>query len=196
MKIAIFGGSFNPVHLGHTSLAQRVAATGVVDEVWLMPSPLNPLKSGAQDALLDYPTRLRLARLATAQMRQVHVSDFEGSLPRPSYTSRTLLDLRRTYPEHTFSLLIGEDNWRHFDRWYRSDLIRRTTPLLVYGRDLGGVTLFRPDGSSERLQGQFPLYPVSGTALREAFAQGNLDFCRRWLNGHVLRYIQRHNLYT
>lgn len=195
MRVALFGGSFNPIHRGHTSLAQKVVQTGVVDEVWVMPSPLNPLKQQRAD-LLDFEVRLHLCRLATAQIPHLRVCDVEGRLPLPSYTWRTLSALREQYPAHEFSLLIGEDNWQHFDCWREAAAIRQSTSLLVYGRQTCGLTLHRPDGSSVLLSRRLPLYPVSSTALRAALATADIPFCRQWLNGHVLRYILAHHLYS
>lgn len=195
MNVAVFGGSFNPIHRGHTSLIRQVLRTDVVDEVWLMPSPLNPLKQAAQSDLLPYDLRLRLARMATAQMPRVHVSDAESRLPLPSYTFRTLQSLRRDFPSHCFFLLIGEDNWQRFNHWRNAEEIRRTTPILVYGRETGGLALHRPNDTERMLDNQTPLFPVSGTAIRGAIRAGQRDFCRQWLNGHVWRYIERHALY-
>lgn len=195
MKIAIFGGSFNPVHLGHTALAQRVAATGVVDEVWLTPSPLNPLKQDRQQELCDYPTRLHLARLATAGLPGVNVCDIEGSLPQPSYTCDTLKALRAAHPDIAFYLLIGDDNWRRFAQWRNADEIRLTTPILVYGRRDEGITLHLPDGTTKRVEGDFPLYPISGTMLRNAFRSDSLIFCKQWLHPDVYQYLYEHGTY-
>lgn len=195
MRIALFGGSFNPIHRGHTSIAQKVVQTGVVDEVWVMPSPLNPLKQRRTD-ILDFEQRLHLCRLATAQTSHLRVCDVEGRLPLPSYTWRTLSALRNQYPSHEFSLLIGEDNWQHFDYWREASAIRQSTSLLVYGRQTHGLALHRPDGSSILVSNRLPLYPVSSTVLRAALAQTDIPFCRQWINGHVLRYILRHRLYS
>lgn len=195
MNIAVFGGSFNPIHRGHTSLMRQVLRTDAVDEVWLMPSPLNPLKQEAHADLLPYDLRLRLARMATAQMPRVHVSDTESRLPLPSYTFRTLQTLRHDFPSHRFLLLIGEDNWQRFDHWRNAEEIRSTTPILVYGRKTGGLVLHNPDNTGRMMDCRMPLFPVSGTAIRAAIRAGKHDFCRQWINGHVWRYIERHALY-
>ena len=136
MRIGIFGGSFNPIHLGHTTLAAYICEQGLVDEVWLMVSPQNPLKRDL--TLLDENERLAMARLAVAPYPMLRACDFEFGLPRPSYTYHTLLALRAAYPEHEFSLIIGEDNWQCFDRWYRGEDIARETPIIVYPRELEG----------------------------------------------------------
>ena len=110
MKIGIYGGSFNPIHKGHTELAASLVLQGLVDELWLLVSPLNPLKQGATSDIAEYEHRLNMARLATENIEGVKVSDFERHLPLPSYTITTLNELRKAYPEHEFVLVIGADN--------------------------------------------------------------------------------------
>ena len=131
-RIGIFGGSFNPIHLGHTALAAYICEQGLVDEVWLMVSPQNPLKRDL--TLLDENERLTMARLAVASYPMLKACDFEFTLPRPSYTYHTLQALRAAYPECEFSLIIGEDNGQCFNRWYRGEDIARETPIIVYPR--------------------------------------------------------------
>ena len=97
-RIGIFGGSFNPIHLGHLAVAQRVVDQGLVDEVWLMVSPQNPLKQAATD-LAPEQDRLALARQAVEDFPHIVAADFEMQLPRPSYTWRTMEALRHHYPE-------------------------------------------------------------------------------------------------
>ena len=108
IRTAVFGGSFNPVHYGHINLAKEILRQDLADEVWLMVSPRNPLKQQAD--LLDEQTRLRLTRLALADVPGVFASDDEFSLPRPSYTWKTLDALRGKYPDRAFFLVIGGDN--------------------------------------------------------------------------------------
>ena len=132
-RIGLFGGSFNPVHLGHTALAAYVCEQGLVDEVWMMVSPQNPLKQNLE--LLDEQHRLAMMQLAVAPYPALKACDFEFHLPRPSYTYHTLQALRTAFPDNTFSLIIGEDNWENFHRWYRGEEILRETPVIVYPRE-------------------------------------------------------------
>ena len=136
-RIGIFGGSFNPIHLGHTALASYICEQGMVDEVWLMVSPQNPLKR--DHTLLDENERLAMARLATAPYPMLKACDFEFTLPRPSYTYHTLQALRTAYPDCEFILIIGEDNWQCFNRWYRGEDIARETPIIIYPRKAEGL---------------------------------------------------------
>jgi len=133
MNIGLFGGSFNPIHVGHISLAQQLLQLAGLDEVWLMVSPQNPLKQGSSD-LLDDQLRFEMAQQALKDVRGVKACDYELHLPKPSYTWNTLQHLQEDYPDHQFTLLIGGDNWQNFHRWYRADDIIRNYPIVVYPR--------------------------------------------------------------
>ena len=199
-RIGIFGGSFNPVHLGHTALAAYICDQGLVDEVWMMVSPQNPLKQNL--ALLDEEHRLAMLKLAVAPYPTLQACDFEFHLPRPSYTYHTLQALRKAYPDYEFSLIIGEDNWQHFDRWYRSMEILSETPIIVYPRD----SVENLDLSMERKEQLStiksqptilenpPLFPFSSTEVRNTLAAGN-DISHM-LHPDVAAYIKEHKLYT
>ena len=157
-NIGIFGGSFNPIHCGHIALARETMRRHGLDEIWLMVSPQNPLKRQAD--LLSDDERLRLARKALEGVEGIRACDFEFGLPRPSYTWNTLEALRMAHPDCRFSLIIGGDNWLHFDRWYRADDIRTHYPIIVYPRR----------GSSTRLDA--PLFDVSSTEIRRRVSAG------------------------
>lgn len=159
-SIGIFGGSFNPVHCGHIALAKEILRQNELDGIWLMVSPQNPLKR--QDDLLDDYERLRLARKALEDVQGIEACDFEFGLPRPSYTWNTLEALSKAYPEHRFSLIIGGDNWDHFDRWYRAADIRKRYPLIVYPRE-------NYSASNEH----YPLFNVSSTEVRKRVRNGD-----------------------
>ena len=103
-KIGIYGGSFNPVHFGHVGLAKWVIEHTDLDELWLLVSPNNPLKPAG--ILAPEQERLAGVREAIKDIPHVKASDFEFSLPRPSYTANTLRELQKAYPEHEFTLVI------------------------------------------------------------------------------------------
>ena len=135
IRTGIFGGSFNPIHNGHISLARQLKEREGLDEVWLMVSPQNPLKQSSD--LLDDEARLEMARKALEGVEGIIASDYEMHLPRPSYTWNTLQALSRDYPEREFVLMIGGDNWQLFDKWYHADDIKKNYQIVVYTRTPG-----------------------------------------------------------
>ncbi|MDE6298790.1 MAG: nicotinate-nucleotide adenylyltransferase [Muribaculaceae bacterium] len=177
MTIGIYGGSFNPVHTGHALLANFVAQSGKVDEVWLMVSPLNPLKADKKhsSSLLDNHVRLKMVEMVASECQGVKASDFEFGLPIPSYTYRTLCSLRESYPQHRFRLIIGGDNWEEFDRWRNPQEIIEEFGVLIYprpGHEVGGPL---PAGV-EVLEG-VPTAEISSTMVREMVKDGkNINF--------------------
>ena len=192
IRTGIFGGSFNPIHIGHTALAAYICEQGLVDEVWLMVSPQNPLKRNME--LLDEDERLVMVKLAVAPYPKLKACDFEFHLPRPSYTYHTLQALREAYPDREFSLIIGEDNWQNFHRWYRSEDILRETSIIVYPRegklfesnDKGSVTILDMSKGAE-------LFPYSSTEVRNAIAGGKDT--STMLHPDVEAYIKERKLY-
>lgn len=186
-KTVIFGGSFNPIHIGHTSLAAEVCSRGLADEVWFMVSPLNPHKVGSN--LLPEEQRLRMVQLAIEGDARFKACDFEFSLPRPSYTVNTLAALSAAYPSREFILLIGADNWEKFNKWYKWEEILSTYKIIVYPRG-GEQAPALPSGVTWL---PAKLYDVSSTMVREAVAAGG-DICAM-VAPDVSEYIKKENLY-
>lgn len=112
IKTGIFGGSFNPIHIGHLALANFLCEYDGLDELWFMVSPQNPFKQN--QVLTDDSLRLQMVQAAIAGYARFKACDFEFHLPRPSYTVNTLQKLRETYPDREFVLIIGADNWYWF----------------------------------------------------------------------------------
>lgn len=192
MRIGIYGGSFNPIHKGHTELAASIVQQGLVDELWLLVSPLNPLKQGETSDIAEYEHRLSMARLATEDIEGVKVSDFEKNLPLPSYTITTLGELRKAYPEHEFVLVIGADNWERFPRWYHAQEIIDTYSILIYRRPGCEMneTLLPPSVQVV----DTPLYDISSTEIRESVKKGRMPL--KWVDRKVATYIRVHHLYS
>ena len=185
MKIGIYGGSFNPIHFGHIGLAKWVAENTDLDEVWLMVSPNNPLKDKsiladeqerlekAREAIEAYPQHLPKGRGAgesdeamRREGKRIVVSDFEFHLPRPTYTANTLRALAREYPEHEFTLIIGEDNLQIFNKWRESEYILQNYRIFVYPRK-GCTPYLVPQGKDIRLLDEAPYFDISSTELRK-----------------------------
>ena len=168
-KTGIFGGSYNPIHIGHLALANYLCEYGDLDEVWFMVSPQNPFKAHSSD-LWDDQLRLELVRLAVEEYPKFHASDFEFHLSRPSYMVNTLEKLREAHPDREFTLIIGADNWVSFPRWKDADIIMAHHPLIIYprpGYEIDESTL----PANIRLVNT-PLLEVSSTFIRESLAQG------------------------
>ena len=169
MKIGIYGGSFNPIHFGHIGLAKWVVEHTDLDELWLMVSPNNPLKD--QSILADEQERLREAKEAIRRegdeaMRRVIISDFEFHLPRPNYTANTLRELKKQYPEHDFTLIIGEDNLEIFNKWREFQYILDNYRIFVYPRH--NCTPYQlPLAKDLQLLTEAPYFDISSTYLRK-----------------------------
>ena len=163
-KVGIFGGSYNPIHIGHLALANYLCEFGDLDEVWFMVSPQNPFK--VDDCLLDDALRLRLTRMAVAHEPKVEVCDREFTLPRPSYMYNTLTALSQEHPDREFVLVIGADNWERFHRWYRSDDILSAYRLIVYPRP--GYTCCNVPPNVTVVD--TPLLDISSTEIRRRIA--------------------------
>ena len=181
IRTGIFGGSFNPIHKGHISLARQLRQKAGLDEVWLMVSPQNPLKASAD--LLDDEIRMQMARLAVEGEEGIIASDYEMHLPKPSYTWNTLQALNKDYPDREFVLMIGGDNWQLFDKWYHADDIRKNYQIIVYPRRgfEGGI-----DG--------LDLIDISSTEIRERIKAGK--GIKRLVPKAVAEYITINKLYV
>ena len=115
MHIGLFFGSFNPIHVGHMILANYMASFTDLQQVWFVVSPQNPLKQ--KSTLLDQNQRLHMVNLAIGDYPHFKSSNIEFGLSKPSYTIHTLAHLKEKYPNHRFSLIMGEDNLESFPKW-------------------------------------------------------------------------------
>ncbi len=191
MKTGIYSGSFNPVHCGHIALAEWLVREGMVDEMWLIRSPRNPLKAG--QPLLDDSERLKMLELAVAGREGLKVSAIEDGLPLPNYTITTLRLLRERHPDREFYLVIGGDNWAVFDKWREWETLLRDFRLIVYPRP--GVAL-EPDPKAfptVQVAGGAPMWDISSTEIRHRVVTGKSIF--GWVPDKVADYIRKKGLY-
>ena len=167
MKIGIYGGSFNPIHFGHIGLAEWVVNHTDLDEVWLMLSPNNPLKDNS--ILANEQVRLQEAKDAIRRLgdlaKGIVVSDFEFQLPRPSYTANTLRRLTQAYPQHEFTLIIGEDNLAIFDKWREYQYILDNYRIFVYPRH-GCNAYTIPPAKNLQVLSHATYFDISSTEIR------------------------------
>ena len=192
MKIGIFGGSFNPIHSGHAIIAHHIITSGAVDRLWLMVSPVNPLKVGHERQVSD-TDRLRMVEMVSRPMENVETSAFEFTMPKPSYTIDTLNALQKKFPDDEFYLVTGADNWVIFYRWRNSEEILAKYHLLVYPRL--GYDVVIPKELRERVTlVDAPIIELSSTLVRERLAKGLS--VRYYVPDEVLGYIERNKLYT
>ena len=169
-NIGIYGGSFNPVHFGHVGLAKWVIEHTDLDELWLMVSPNNPLKPAG--LLAPEQERLAAVQQAIQGIPGLKASDFEFTLPRPSYTANTLRALQAAYPQHTFTLIIGEDNIAIFNQWREYEYIAANFRLFVYPRKgsspIADCRLKIEDFKDLIFLKDAPLFDISSTAIRHS----------------------------
>lgn len=192
MRIGIFGGSFDPIHSGHAIIAHHIITSGVVDQLWLMVSPQNPLKVDKKQQVAD-TDRLRMVEMVTRPLEGVETSAFEFSMPKPSYTIDTLNALQEKFPDDEFYLVIGADNWEVFGKWRNSDEILAKYHILIYPRL--GYEVNIPDEMHERVSlVDAPIIELSSTLVRERLAHGKS--VRYYVPDEVLQYIERKHLYV
>lgn len=205
MKITLFGGTFDPIHLAHVQLAEAALRQLRADEVWFLISPQNPWKT---DKLLSANHhRLRMAQIAVEGHDRLQASDYEFHLPKPSYTYQTLRHLRQDYPEHEFTLLIGGDNWAKFDQWAETGEILSHHRIAVYPRP--GCAIDMPsalshhdiatDASPSLHDARIaiinaPMMDISSTEIRHRIQNGHPT--SDMLDVRVAEYITEHNLYA
>jgi len=189
MRVAVFGGSFNPPHVGHQLAALWVLETAGVDELWLIPTLVHPFDK----ALAPFEDRFRMCERAALSLGpRVRVSDVEARLGGPSRTLRTIETLMEASPGVAFSLVIGADLVAESSTWYGAERLRQLVPFIVVGRQGRGAAAGIP---AEGGAGADPLAipDVSSTAIRAALAAGRP--VGSWLPRRVLEYIREHRLY-
>lgn len=164
MHIGLFFGSFNPVHIGHMALANYMLSFTDMQQVWLVVSPHNPLK--VKSSLLNQNHRLMLVNAAIEDHPNMRSSNIEFGLPQPSYTINTLVHLQEKYPEHTFSLIMGQDNLQSFNKWKNYEEILKNFHIYVYPRPNCTPTEF--DTHPHVHLTQAPLMDISSTFIRNA----------------------------
>ena len=200
MKIGIMGGTFNPIHNGHLTLAHTAKEAVGLDEVWFMPSGLPAHKSNSE--LLSAQERLHMAKLAIQGIKGFKASSFEIDRAGFTYTADTMVALRRTYPDDEFFFIIGGDSLMKFHHWVKPEVISAHTTLLAAGRD---------DYSKEELKEQakrlkslfgtkvilldMPAITISSSDIRAKLYTGQLADLSTVVPEAVLSYIKNHCLY-
>ncbi|MBL7802329.1 MAG: nicotinate-nucleotide adenylyltransferase [Saprospiraceae bacterium] len=189
MKIGLFFGSFNPIHVGHLIIANHMATRTDLDKVWLVVSPHNPLKP--KKSLARDHDRLHLVRLGIGDNPRIEASNVEFGLPKPSYTIDTLAFLKEKYPDREFALIMGGDNLATLDQWKNYEQLLASYDIYVYRRP--GIEP-GPFASHPRVRiCDAPLLDISATYIRECLRQG--QSVRYLVPDAVYEYLESGSLY-
>jgi len=177
MRVAIYGGSFNPPHVAHQMALAYVLATARVDEVWMLPTFKHPFDK----QLVPFGDRVKMCELAASPFKAVRVSRVEEELGGDSYTLRTIKVLNERHPDHRFSLVIGADLVAERERWHGWPELKELVPFIVIGREGSPAT------------GGIELPAVSSTIVRQRLAAG--ESVDNLVAADVLDYIRARGLY-
>lgn len=189
MKIGLFFGSFNPIHVGHMIIADYIAEYGDVDQVWLVVSPHNPLKK--KESLANDYDRLHLVNLAIGDNERIKASNIEFSLPKPSYTIDTLTYLKEKYPKNSWTLIMGGDNLSSLPKWKNYELILRDNKIVVYSRPSYENGDLANHQNVQILDA--PMLDISSTFIRKSIKAGRS--VQYMLDKDVFEYIHNSTLY-
>lgn len=167
MEIGLYFGSFNPIHIGHLIIASYIRQTTNLQQIWLVLSPQNPLKSAA--SLLNEYDRLHLVKLAIEDDSYLKASDVEFHLSKPSYTVHTLVYLKEKYPQHNFSIIMGSDSFANLTRWKNYEHIINNNNIYIYNRP--GFEIKDHLGAKVQFINA-PLLQISSTEIRDMIKKG------------------------
>ncbi|HMI79922.1 MAG TPA: nicotinate (nicotinamide) nucleotide adenylyltransferase [Ferruginibacter sp.] len=162
MKIGLYFGSFNPIHIGHLIIANHAVAYTDLNQVWFVVSPQNPFKLSA--SLLNEYHRLHMIKSAIDGENNLRASSVEFKLPKPSYTADTLVYLKEEFPDHGFSILLGSDGFQNLDKWKNYQVIVKNYPVYIYKRP--GFEIKETHGADIHILNA-PLLDISSTLIRE-----------------------------
>ena len=190
MKIGLYFGTFNPIHIGHLIIANHVAEYSDVKQVWMVVTPHNPLKK--KDTLLNDSIRLELVHLATEDYPKIKPSDIEFKLPQPNYTLNTLAYLQEKYPKNEFSLIMGEDNLKSFHKWKNYEVILQNHDIYVYPRLNSGEIDEQFVNHAKIHRVGAPVIELSSTFIRESIKKGKNVI--PMLPNKVWEYVE-HNMF-
>jgi nicotinate-nucleotide adenylyltransferase len=190
MKIGLFFGSFNPIHVGHLIVGNAAVEQTDLDQVWFVVSPQNPFKKSKN--LLHEFDRLDMVRLAIGGNSKFRASDVEFRMPKPSYTIDTLQVLKEKYPSDSFRLIIGEDNLENFRKWKDADKILNSCGLIVYPRPHSPQTEWHRSPHVQLIEA--PLIDISATYIRECIRKERS--IRYLVHEDVLNFIKIKKLYS
>lgn len=191
MKVGLYFGTFNPIHIGHLIIANHMAEYSDLDEVWFVVTPQSPHKK--KQSLLDNHHRFELVYIAVENYQKLKASDIEFKLPQPNYTVHTLVYISEKYPNHEFSLIMGEDNLKSFHKWKNYEAILEDHHIYVYPRISEGNIKTNFDEHPKVHKVDAPIIQISATLIRNGIQQNkNVE---PMLSKEVWKYIDEMNFY-
>ena len=190
-KIGLYFGTFNPIHVGHLTIANYMVEYSDLDEVWMVVTPHNPHKK--KSTLLDNHHRLMMVNVALEDYPNIKSSKIEFDLPQPNYTVHTLAVLEEKYPDKHFCLIMGEDNLKSFHKWKNYEVILERYQLFVYPRISVGTIETQFDGHEKITKVPAPIMELSSTFIRKGIKEGKN--VRPMLPQHVWEYLDEMHFY-
>jgi len=190
MKVGLYFGTFNPIHVGHLIIANHMVENTDLDQIWMVVTPHNPLKKKT-GLLADYH-RLHMVHLATQEYEKIIPSDIEFKLPQPNYTVHTLAHLKEKYPNHEFALIMGEDNLKSLHKWKNYEVILNDYQLFVYPRISDNDTPAALKNHPNITKVSAPIIELSSTYIRDSIKNGKN--IKPMIDQNVWQYID-HNLF-
>jgi nicotinate-nucleotide adenylyltransferase len=191
MKIGLYFGTFNPIHIGHLIIANHMAEYSDLDQIWMVVTPHNPLKK--KSTLLDDYHRLQMVHLATEHFPDIKPSDIEFKLLQPNYTVNTLAHLQEKHPNYEFSLIMGQDNLKSFHKWKNYEVILAHHEIYVYPRLSSEEDLLKLKNHPKIHFVDAPIVEISSTFIRDNIKNGKN--VKPLLPNKVWEYIDHNNFY-
>lgn len=189
MKIGLFFGSFNPIHIGHMAIAQYMTEHTDLDQVWFVVTPQNPFKK--QNSLLDQHHRLMMTRIASEDYPKIIASNIEFDLPKPSFTIDTLTYLNEKYGSYNFNLIMGQDNLSTLHKWKNFNLILSNYKIYVYPRSNNKKS--KLENHQKINFTKAPVIDISSSLIRNSIKKGKNVSC--FLPKNVWTYLDEMNFY-
>ena len=191
MKIGLYFGTFNPIHVGHLTIANHMAEYSDLDQVWFVVTPHSPFKK--KNSLLDNHHRYQMVDRAVEDYPNLRASDIEFNLPQPNYTINTLVYLEEKYPDYEFALIMGEDNLKSFHKWKNYEIILEHHHLYVYPRISAGTVETQFDNHPKIHKIDSPIIEISSTHIRNGIKEKKN--IQPMLTEAVWKYIDEMNFY-
>jgi nicotinate-nucleotide adenylyltransferase len=167
MKIGLYFGSFNPIHIGHLIIANHIINVTPYQKIWFVVSPQNPLKESK--SLLNEYERLHLVQIAVEDDNNLKACDIEFKLPKPSYTISTLTYLKNDFPNNEFAIIMGSDSFQNFQKWRNYDQLIKDNIIIVYQRQ--GFSI-KQEFENQLVIQNAPLIEISATTIRNLIKYG------------------------